>query len=74
MFKINKLEAVFLPEEQTKEMEDWIADMESQGFVLWDRSAPICMHIRMVPKEMVDMYTEMQEINNQRRLYAVYES
>ena len=54
MFKINELEAVFLPEEQAEEMEDWIANMESQGFVVWDRYAPICIRIRMVPKEMVD--------------------
>ena len=74
MFKINKLEAVFLPEEQAEEMEDWIANMEAQGFVIYDKYAPICMRIRMAPQEMVDAKREKDQINNERWAYIQYET
>lgn len=64
MIKLNDVEAIFLPEEQDAEMEDWLTDMESQGLAVWDRYAPICLWLRMVPIEIVNMRTEIYQMRD----------
>lgn len=73
MFKVNDLEAVFLPEEAGAEKE-WIAEMEARGFVMWEAYSPVCKRIQFVPAEMAGILWKQKEEAAARNAYVRYES
>ena len=74
MIKLNAMEALFMPEDGRAEEDEWIAEMEAQGFVLWDTYAPVCRRVRFVPPDMAGMVRGKRQADMERARYVDYES